>query len=187
MVLLILPFITNSCICPASTVQDGAALQLACKRLVDANMNTLVHLHRWMSERVYVTWCSLYNCGKVCLSLLGTWSGSHGESWDSAASSALQAPPLLPLAAMPNLLSCLSSSTAWPVSLMRPAPPCMSSHCIQPCPARLPASHRQQCLQAVTLLFPKSCSCCECAWPAAAGANTISAFFQADSAELKGV
>lgn len=34
--------------------------------------------------------CSLYNCGKVCLSLLGTWSGGQGESWDPVASSALQ-------------------------------------------------------------------------------------------------
>ena len=24
---------------------------------------------------------NLYNCGKVCLSLLGTWSGDAGESW----------------------------------------------------------------------------------------------------------
>ncbi len=24
---------------------------------------------------------NLYNCGKVCLSLLGTWSGDQGESW----------------------------------------------------------------------------------------------------------
>ncbi len=24
---------------------------------------------------------NLYNCGKVCLSLLGTWSGAAGESW----------------------------------------------------------------------------------------------------------
>jgi len=33
---------------------------------------------------------NLYNCGKVCLSLLGTWSGGVGEGWDSAASSMLQ-------------------------------------------------------------------------------------------------
>ncbi len=24
---------------------------------------------------------NLYSCGKVCLSLLGTWSGSGGENW----------------------------------------------------------------------------------------------------------
>jgi ubiquitin-conjugating enzyme E2 O len=24
---------------------------------------------------------NLYNCGKVCLSLLGTWSGANGENW----------------------------------------------------------------------------------------------------------
>lgn len=33
---------------------------------------------------------SLYNCGKVCLSLLGTWSGSKGEQWDPVSSSVLQ-------------------------------------------------------------------------------------------------
>ena len=25
---------------------------------------------------------NLYNCGKVCLSLLGTWSGSASENWN---------------------------------------------------------------------------------------------------------
>ncbi|CAD7703570.1 unnamed protein product [Ostreobium quekettii] len=33
---------------------------------------------------------NLYNCGKVCLSLLGTWSGSAGERWDAEVSSAFQ-------------------------------------------------------------------------------------------------
>lgn len=33
---------------------------------------------------------NLYNCGKVCLSLLGTWSGGKGEGWDMQSSSALQ-------------------------------------------------------------------------------------------------
>jgi hypothetical protein len=33
---------------------------------------------------------NLYNCGKVCLSLLGTWSGGQGESWDPQVSSAFQ-------------------------------------------------------------------------------------------------
>lgn len=33
---------------------------------------------------------NLYKCGKVCLSLLGTWSGARGESWDPVASSMLQ-------------------------------------------------------------------------------------------------
>ena len=36
---------------------------------------------------------NLYNCGKVCLSLLGTWSGGRGEGWDPHSSSALQARP----------------------------------------------------------------------------------------------
>lgn len=33
---------------------------------------------------------NLYNCGKVCLSLLGTWSGSQGETWNERTSTLLQ-------------------------------------------------------------------------------------------------
>jgi len=33
---------------------------------------------------------NLYNCGKVCLSLLGTWSGATGENWDPNVSTLLQ-------------------------------------------------------------------------------------------------
>lgn len=33
---------------------------------------------------------NLYNCGKVCLSLLGTWRGEEGESWNPKFSTALQ-------------------------------------------------------------------------------------------------
>ena len=33
---------------------------------------------------------NLYNCGKVCLSLLGTWSGQEGEKWNSKTSTFLQ-------------------------------------------------------------------------------------------------
>lgn len=33
---------------------------------------------------------NLYNCGKVCLSLLGTWSGEKGESWNPKLSTFLQ-------------------------------------------------------------------------------------------------
>ncbi|VVU94950.1 Ubiquitin-conjugating enzyme [seawater metagenome] len=33
---------------------------------------------------------NLYNCGKVCLSLLGTWSGQKGESWNEKSSTFLQ-------------------------------------------------------------------------------------------------
>jgi ubiquitin-protein ligase len=33
---------------------------------------------------------NLYNCGKVCLSLLGTWSGGQNETWDPKASTLLQ-------------------------------------------------------------------------------------------------
>ncbi len=38
---------------------------------------------------------NLYNCGKVCLSLLGTWQGAKGETWDPSASSTLQVAVLL--------------------------------------------------------------------------------------------
>ncbi|KAL6063809.1 Baculoviral IAP repeat-containing protein 6 [Balamuthia mandrillaris] len=33
---------------------------------------------------------NLYNCGKVCLSLLGTWGGGEGENWDNRTSTLLQ-------------------------------------------------------------------------------------------------
>lgn len=33
---------------------------------------------------------NLYNCGKVCLSLLGTWSGEVGETWNEHTSTILQ-------------------------------------------------------------------------------------------------
>ena len=33
---------------------------------------------------------NLYNCGKVCLSLLGTWNGTEAEKWNSSTSSLLQ-------------------------------------------------------------------------------------------------
>lgn len=33
---------------------------------------------------------NLYNCGKVCLSLLGTWSGSEAENWRPGKSNMLQ-------------------------------------------------------------------------------------------------
>jgi baculoviral IAP repeat-containing protein 6 len=33
---------------------------------------------------------NLYNCGKVCLSLLGTWAGDQGETWNRDTSTLLQ-------------------------------------------------------------------------------------------------
>jgi baculoviral IAP repeat-containing protein 6 (apollon) len=33
---------------------------------------------------------NLYHCGKVCLSLLGTWSGAEGENWSKETSTFLQ-------------------------------------------------------------------------------------------------
>jgi len=53
------------------------------------NRAPLVHLCTTGGGRVRFN-PNLYACGKVCLSLLGTWSGASGESWDSATSSILQ-------------------------------------------------------------------------------------------------
>jgi len=33
---------------------------------------------------------NLYNCGKVCLSLLGTWEGAQGEQWNAETSTIIQ-------------------------------------------------------------------------------------------------
>ena len=33
---------------------------------------------------------NIYDCGKVCLSLLGTWKGDKGESWNSSTSTLFQ-------------------------------------------------------------------------------------------------
>jgi len=33
---------------------------------------------------------NLYNCGKVCLSLLGTWTGAEGETWNKETATLLQ-------------------------------------------------------------------------------------------------
>merc|ERR1712020_608562 len=33
---------------------------------------------------------NLYNCGKVCLSLLGTWEGAQGEAWNAETSTIIQ-------------------------------------------------------------------------------------------------
>jgi len=47
-----------------------------------------------LKSRTLLCWSararSLYNCGKVCLSLLGTWEGGKGEGWVPGVSSALQ-------------------------------------------------------------------------------------------------
>lgn len=54
----------------------------------------------------------LWRTGKVCLSLLGTWSGERGESWNSTVSSMLQVcPPSLSSAGLAarmssHLISC---------------------------------------------------------------------------------
>ena len=47
----------------------------------------LVHFSNHGGERFNP---NLYNCGKVCLSLLGTWRGEKGESWNSETSTFFQ-------------------------------------------------------------------------------------------------
>ena len=47
----------------------------------------LVHFLNHGSQRFNP---NLYNCGKVCLSLLGTWKGDKGESWNLSTSSLFQ-------------------------------------------------------------------------------------------------
>lgn len=69
---------------------------------------------------------NLYNCGKVCLSLLGTWGGGRGEGWDAHSSSALQVRPVL-------VQSCPRGGVAVP--------------CAAAFRARAPAQHHAPCLQ----------------------------------------
>lgn len=68
----------------------------------------IAHFHSWtngngrgMSFLIVITWKlwliatpvnpNLYEEGKVCLSILGTWSGDKNETWNAARSSLLQA------------------------------------------------------------------------------------------------
>lgn len=56
---------------------------------------------------------NLYNCGKVCLSLLGTWSGAKGETWDASASTTLQVIGPLTAAVMLACCACHMACIAW--------------------------------------------------------------------------
>lgn len=57
---------------------------------------------------------NLYNCGKVCLSLLGTWSAGQGEAWNPDVSTALQVTtvPLQCLSVSRSTASSLPTCTA---------------------------------------------------------------------------
>ncbi len=48
-----------------------------------AHILSLTHAHAHAPAHAF-------DAGKVCLSLLGTWSGNRGEGWNPTASSALQ-------------------------------------------------------------------------------------------------
>jgi len=50
----------------------------------------IAHFHSWTNGNGRVN-PNLYEEGKVCLSILGTWAGDRSESWSSARSSLLQA------------------------------------------------------------------------------------------------
>jgi ubiquitin-conjugating enzyme E2 O len=53
------------------------------------NVAPAVHFHSF-GDRLNP---NLYDNGKVCLSLLGTWSGDGIETWNPASSNVLQVPP----------------------------------------------------------------------------------------------
>ncbi|KAL0951414.1 hypothetical protein HGRIS_008106 [Hohenbuehelia grisea] len=54
------------------------------------NNPPIAHFHSWTTGNGRVN-PNLYEEGKVCLSILGTWSGDKSESWNAARSSLLQA------------------------------------------------------------------------------------------------
>ena len=47
-------------------------------------------LTKILGRTVSKQYCFCCSCGKVCLSLLGTWEGQQGEQWNPAASTILQ-------------------------------------------------------------------------------------------------
>lgn len=50
----------------------------------------IAHFHSWTNGNGRVN-PNLYEEGKVCLSILGTWAGDKNETWSAARSSLLQA------------------------------------------------------------------------------------------------
>lgn len=54
----------------------------------DVNLYVNEHVHG-MKYYIYIL-LLIYRCGKVCLSLLGTWEGQRGEQWNVKTSTLLQ-------------------------------------------------------------------------------------------------
>ena len=74
---------------PEGTPYEGAlfAFDLALPATYPAQPPTVHYLTQGIGERLNP---NLYENGKVCLSLLGTWQGAAGETWDPKCSTLLQ-------------------------------------------------------------------------------------------------
>lgn len=58
----------------------------------NGRVNPYVAIISTTSYQIFIFYCrNLYEEGKVCLSILGTWAGERSESWSAARSSLLQA------------------------------------------------------------------------------------------------
>ncbi|KAF8078774.1 hypothetical protein FPV67DRAFT_1466416 [Lyophyllum atratum] len=76
---------------PANTPYQDAPFMI--DWMLDSNFPhspPLAHFHSWTNGNGRVN-PNLYEEGKVCLSILGTWSGDRDEMWSAARSSLLQA------------------------------------------------------------------------------------------------
>jgi len=66
-------------------------ISLTTRTLDDASSEPVSFFRRIYTETLMILFSNLYEEGKVCLSLLGTWEGDRNESWNPARSSLLQA------------------------------------------------------------------------------------------------
>ncbi|KAG5653348.1 hypothetical protein H0H81_000970 [Sphagnurus paluster] len=76
---------------PANTPYEDAPFMI--DWMLDSNFPNsppIAHFHSWTNGNGRVN-PNLYEEGKVCLSILGTWSGDKDEMWSAARSSLLQA------------------------------------------------------------------------------------------------
>ncbi|KAF5385291.1 hypothetical protein D9615_001389 [Tricholomella constricta] len=76
---------------PANTPYEDAPFMI--DWMLDSNFPhspPIAHFHSWTNGNGRVN-PNLYEEGKVCLSILGTWSGDRDEMWSAAGSSLLQA------------------------------------------------------------------------------------------------
>lgn len=70
----------------------------------------------WWQQSIWLalSTCACFSCGKVCLSLLGTWRGSASEQWDEKTSSVLQVTSIFDtyrlVSTVPSLYGQLSSA-----------------------------------------------------------------------------